>query len=155
MNKNIKNKILLALVICGFSSLSYAGPNPYSDCGIGAALFPDTNWAAVSSNVIFDLGSTAVTSATASPNTCSNKQNVAAIYVRDTYAQLVEESVKGESEHLTAAFELFECGNRNSEALNKVRNDIGEFITSKNYQQKTHIEKSSDLFNSINSACKS
>ena len=32
-----------------------SGPNPYTDCGIGAALFSDTHWAAVTSNVIWDL----------------------------------------------------------------------------------------------------
>ena len=41
-----------------------SGPNPYTDCGIGAALFPNTHWAAATSNVIFDLGITAITSAT-------------------------------------------------------------------------------------------
>src|SRR5688572_5993856 len=40
-----------------------AGPNPFSDCGIGAALFPKTGWAAVTSNVIWDIGTTALTSA--------------------------------------------------------------------------------------------
>ena len=47
-----------------------SGPNPFSDCGIGAALFPDTSWAAVTSNITWDIGTTALTSATMSPGTC-------------------------------------------------------------------------------------
>jgi hypothetical protein len=50
------------------------GPSPYTDCGIGAALFKETDWAAISSNVIWDLGSTALTSATMSPETCSKQK---------------------------------------------------------------------------------
>lgn len=129
--------------------------NPYVDCGIGAALFPETNWAAVSSNVIWDLGSTAITSATSSPNTCSHKNNVAAIYIRDTYAQIVEESVKGENKHLTAALDILECGVSHQEATQKVRAQMGGLISAKDYQSKAHLDKSSDLFNVITNACQS
>ena len=52
-------------------SLNSNAANPYVDCGIGAALFPNTDWAAVTSNVIWDAGTTALISATASEDTCS------------------------------------------------------------------------------------
>ena len=61
-----------------------SGPNPFTDCGIGAALFPDTHWAAVTSNVIWDVGTTALTSATASPETCSGAKVEAAMFINET-----------------------------------------------------------------------
>ena len=66
-----------------------SGPNPFSDCGIGAALFPETKWAAVTSNVIWDVGTTAVASATMSPQTCSGKQAKTAAFIYHTYDSLI------------------------------------------------------------------
>lgn len=149
------HKNVLAMVSLLAASPAVFAANPYVDCGIGAALFPETNWAAVSSNVIWDLGSTAITSATSSPNTCSHKNNVAAIYIRDTYAQIIEESVKGDNKHLTAALDILECGVSHQEATQKVRAEVGGFISAKDYQTKDHLDKSSDLFNAITSACNS
>src|SRR5258708_18836019 len=78
-----------------------SGPNPYTDCGIGAALFSDTKWAAVTSNVIWDLGTTAVISATASPQTCQGKKVAPARFIDATYPSLPEEPPPGHGEHLT------------------------------------------------------
>ena len=43
--------------------------NPWIDCGIGAMIFTETNWAAVISNVIWDLGTTAVISGNSTDTT--------------------------------------------------------------------------------------
>jgi hypothetical protein len=61
-------KLLFLLSLCAVNLPNIAlaggptgsGPNPYSDCGIGAALFKDTEWAAVTSNVTWDLGTTEI-----------------------------------------------------------------------------------------------
>lgn len=144
----------MTLAFAGVSLSTIAGPNPYADCGIGAAIFPNTSWAAATSNVIWDLGSTAVTSATASPETCSAKNNKTAIYIRDSYDQIVEESAKGNSKHLTAALDMFECQNDKTNAALKVRQQLGSSIVDSEYETKKHLDKSADLFNAINSACK-
>ncbi len=149
------NKNVLALVSVLAASPAAFAANPYTDCGIGAALFPETHWAAVSSNVIWDLGSTAITSATSSPNTCSHKNNAVALYIRDTYNQIVEESVKGDYTHLTAALNILECGVSHSAATQKIRSDIGQLITADDYQGKAHLDKSADLFNAVTGACNS
>ncbi|WP_205125623.1 DUF3015 family protein [Pseudomethylobacillus aquaticus] len=130
-----------------------SGPNPYSDCGIGAALFSNTGWAAVTSNVIWDLGSTAITSATASPETCSGKNIKTALFIRDTYTQLVEESAAGDGMHLKTALNLVECGEaQQSNAIQAVRSEMGAALSNADYQGKTHLEKSSDFYNVINKA---
>jgi len=158
-----KNVLVSALLIAmvGLSSMAHAdgakkagtGPNPYSDCGIGAALFSNTNWAAVTSNVIWDLGSTAITSATASPETCSGKNVKTALFIRDTYQQLVEEAAKGEGTHLTAALNLMECGSaQQGVAIQSVRESMSHVIAQPNYQEQTNLEKSADFFKVINNA---
>ena len=64
----------------GVFSLNSFAANPYTDCGIGAALFPNTNWAAVTSNATWDAGTTAVISATASEDTCSGGESLGQIF---------------------------------------------------------------------------
>lgn len=131
------------------------GPNPYVDCGIGAALFPDTHWAAVTSNVIWDLGTTAVTSATMSPNTCSGKNVKTALFIRDTYAELSEDAARGQGKHLTTALNLFECGaQQHAQATTEIRASMGQAVSQQAYEGKTHLEKSADFYGIINTAVK-
>lgn len=58
---------------------------------------------------MWDLGSTAITSATASPETCSEDDLDAARFINDTIDNLVEESAHGEGDHLTAVLEIYQC----------------------------------------------
>lgn len=159
----VKRNIIASVLFAGLLGLnspvmadkSGTGPNPFADCGIGAALFPNTNWAAVTSNVIWDLGTTAVTSATMSPNTCSGKQVKAALFIRDTYPQLVEESARGQGEHLTAALNLFECNGNQVDAVQAIRAGMGNVVGNQDYQSKTHIEKSADFYRVMDQAVSS
>jgi len=85
--------------------------NPWLDCGIGAMVFPSANHevGAGLSNVIWDLGTTAVTSAMSSPETCNGTDNVkTAMFIERTYATLETELAKGEGENLAALAELME-----------------------------------------------
>jgi hypothetical protein len=151
----VKKLAVLSLLACAAASTSVlaqsqaagSGPNPYVDCGIGAALFPQTHWAAVTSNVIWDIGTTAVTSATASPQTCNGKRVAAALFIRDTYAALAEETARGEGEHLTTALNLFECnGDRHAAAAQSARSAMAARVGSDSYAAQDSIEKAADLF---------
>lgn len=158
-------KILPAILVglMGISSAAFAqvdptakagsGPNPFSECGIGAALFPSTAWAAVTSNIIWDIGTTAVTSATLSPATCSGKTVKTALFIRDTYQQLVEEVARGEGQHLQTAMTLFECGASNhQEAMQETRAGLASITSRENYGEKSHLDKSADMYRIMNDA---
>ncbi len=157
------HSIVLASVLLTTSTLSFAdsektpgsGPNPFSECGIGAALFPEVHWAAVTSNVIWDLGTTAVTSATLTPNTCSGKKVKAALFIRDTRDQLVEDAARGDGAHLVAAMDLFECGSAaRSTMAQAVRADLGVAISSKEYSARSAQDKSAVVYNVFEGAAK-
>lgn len=84
-------------------------PNAWVDCGIGAMIFPSDNLevAAAVSNIIWDLGTTAVTSALSSPESCSGLDNVEmAVFIQSTYASLESDLAKGEGDNLSALAEL-------------------------------------------------
>lgn len=130
-----------------------AGPNPYSDCGIGAALFTETKWAAVTSNVIWDVGITAITSATASPQTCSGKKVATAMFIGKTYANLSEETAAGQGEHLTAALNLFGCGEtQHTAAITQVRREMADVVSAPNYASQTAVEKASAYYSTMERA---
>jgi hypothetical protein len=108
MKKHIVGIIALAL----FSTApiaAQAGPNPFKDCGIGAALFTNTPWAAVTSNIIWDVGTTAVISATASPETCSGSSYTAAIFINETYESLEQDLIQGEGEYINTLASIMSC----------------------------------------------
>jgi predicted Zn-dependent protease len=160
---NIKHSLfslVLASTALSLSATSLAetkpvgsGPNPYVNCGIGAALFPTTHWAAVTSNIIWDLGTTAVTSATSSPETC-NKRNVeVAQFILDTYDNLAEETAQGEGEHLSAMLEILDCqqGIRPS-VVSAVRREMGQQIGVAGYSDQSQIEKAAIYYDVVNAA---
>ncbi len=130
-----------------------SGPSPYVDCGIGGALFTDTAWAAVTSNVIWDIGITAITSATASPETCNAKKVETAQFILDTYDSLVEESAKGEGEHLTAMMNIIGCDAGIQPAIvQNVRSGIAENVSSSDYDSQSKMKKASALYNVVDAS---
>jgi len=133
-----------------------SGPNPYRDCGIGAAIFPNHHVAAAISNVIWDLGSTAVTSATMSPETCSNVHVKTAKFILDNYDNLIEDVAKGEGEHLVAVLDMEGCSsNKQVGAVTMIRGNIGSKVSSAGYSQKTKADKAADYYYAVTSASSS
>lgn len=130
-----------------------SGPNPYADCGIGSALFGDTKWAAVTSNTIWDLGSTALTSATSSPETCSGKKVVAAKFISDTYSNLAEEAASGQGEHLTTVLNIMECDSANHSLANQqIRVAMKHSVSDAGYMSQPRLEKAYNLYTIITDA---
>lgn len=148
--------VSLAVTSTTFAAESKApgsGPNPYTDCGIGAALFPDTKWAAVTSNVIWDIGITAIISATASPQTCQGNKVVAALFIRDTYANLAEETAAGKGEHLMTVLNLFGCeGSHHAGAVKQIRSAMGNAVAAPGYVDQPALEKDANFYSIIDTA---
>jgi hypothetical protein len=160
--KIVKTKLALTLavsILTVVSTQSFAetkkagtGPNPYRDCGIGAALFPDTNWAAVSSNVIWDVGTTAVTSATMSADTCNGNEVVAAEFILNTYDNLIEETAQGQGEHLATILNIYGCNtDQQPMIVNDIRTKAAADISSEAFAELNDVEKASRLYENIQS----
>ncbi len=119
-----------------------SGPSPYTECGIGASIFKETDWAAATSNVTWDLGTTALSSASYSPEMCSPKKVKAAMLIRDNYPQISEEVARGQGEHLEAALEMFGCGaSAQSAATAQVRGDFRHVVSSPSCTAATGINR--------------
>ncbi|MDZ7924419.1 MAG: DUF3015 family protein [Marinagarivorans sp.] len=130
-----------------------SGPNPFSDCGIGAALFPNTPAGAVISNIIWDVGTTAVTSATASPETCSGKNVKAAAFIYETYDSLVEDTARGEGDHLSTLLEILDLeGSQKDSVAASIRAELATLVSADDYAKKSQLEKANDLYNILSVA---
>lgn len=130
-----------------------SGPSPYTECGIGAALFSNTAWAAATSNVIWDLGITAVISATASPETCSAKKVETARLILETLPSLEQDVALGDGEYLASLHETMGCDSEVQEDLNmQIRSSYSEIISDSAYGSKTRIEKAEDMYGSVKAA---
>ena len=144
---------LSVTVVAAFSPATMAagepgsGPNPYSDCGIGAALFPTLPILAVISNVIWDIGTTAVISATASPETCNGKKAEVARFIHDTYDNVIEETAQGEGDHLTAMLDIYGCDREaHGEVLSAIRPEVAELVTAEGYAGQTRLQKAEQYY---------
>ncbi len=144
--------IVTLAVFLGLATISNSAhaANPFSDCGIGAAIFPNNPALAASSNVIWDLGSTAITSATASEETCTNVQNNTASFILETMPQLETELALGSGEHIDALAGLLQCDS--SSAVIFASQKYEDFINSPKYLIASDVEKASFLYSSLQTA---
>lgn len=130
-----------------------SGPNPFLDCGIGAALFPTVGWAAVTSNVIWDIGITAITSATASPETCKGTNVKTAQFIIDNYDNLSEQTAKGQGEHLSAMLDVLGCQKDARNAIvATVRQGMSEVVGQASFADQNLVGKASDYYDVVMSA---
>lgn len=156
----MKKLLLLAVIalfpvssIAGESKAQGSGPNIYTECGIGAALFPNIGWAAVISNAIWDMGSTATTSAFSSPQVCQPKKVKAARLILETLPELEKDVASGEGKYLTALSETIGCDSSASNELNaNIRQSYASVVSDENYGSKTRVERASDMYNTVKAA---
>lgn len=149
--------VVVSASLIGFSGVASAqnggpagsGPNPYSDCGIGAAIFKNDAGASIS-NVIWDLGTTAVISAVSSPETCEGKEVAAAQFIYETYASLEEQTARGEGEHLSAVLDILACDvQQQQEIVTAVRTDFSSLVAKSDYSTMSDLERSEQFYNIV------
>ena len=113
--------------------------NPWKQCGIGAMIFDDNGTAAAISNLIWDLGTTAVSSNVSSQDSCNGLKVAAAEFINSTITNIEEETVVGEGEHLTAMLNLMGCeASAHSVIIQDVRADLDVSITDKASKAETY-----------------
>jgi hypothetical protein len=151
----------MKMAISGLAAIAFAGMahaqapggdgkpiNPFSDCGIGAALFPDTAWAAVISNVTWDVGTTAVTSAVASPNTCNGGRTETASFINSTFASLEVDTAVGEGKYLEALADVMTCDAAvRPQLFSQVRMGLADAMTTPEYAEMETVKKAEIYFN--------
>lgn len=124
------------------------GVNPWQHCGIGSYVFPDHGIAAAISNVIWDLGTTAVISATVTPETCNTNLVTTALLIDSSYDQLVMQTAQGSGEHLDAVLSLAGCS-ATAETVGTLRTDLNAVVSSEGYAEMAHEDKAYSFYSSL------
>lgn len=143
-------KIVLAVVVSAVASQA----NPWTECGLGGAigsLIKDNKVAskvlASVTNVTWDLGTTATTSAVSTPDLCANKQVAAAKFINDTYASLEIETAKGEGQNLIALLDLAEVDAAHRDAvIAGLRSEMSQVVATPGFSGLSQIEKAQNYY---------
>lgn len=126
--------------------------NPFSDCGLGAAIVSDPQyaWLAATTNVTWDLGTTAVISAVSSPNTCNGGRAKTAQLITKTYASLEAETAVGEGKYLEAMADVMVCNSQVRPVLfQRVRAEMGKEMVQPGFANLDQIKKAEAYFNVV------
>lgn len=130
--------------------------NPWQHCGLGAMIFPDHGIAAGFSNIIWDLGTTAVTSASASPQTCNSNLLETAQFVNENYDQVAIELAIGEGRHITTMLTMMGCsGDARDSALQELRTEFSQIMQSQDFTTQRTAGKAEALYFTANAAATS
>lgn len=140
-------KLLLVLVCLSAFPQFASARNVWRECGIGGMIFTKTGWAAVVSNVIWDLGTTATTSNVSSDELCEGTAaSLTAKYVNESYALLEEEIAVGEGEHLAAMLDIMGCA-QHENMIQSLRQDLSQKMAQPNYRTQSHNQKAESFYN--------
>jgi len=121
--------------------------NPWTDCGIGAMIFDETKWAAVTSNIIWDYGLTATTSNVSSKQTCEGKRVVAALFINNTYVNIEEQTANGSGKHLTAMLNILGCDPAAQAGIvQSIRADFSAAASAATYDKKSASDKAQQYY---------
>ena len=153
----IKKNLVLALsaaALFASSSVTMAegmtGEDMYTKCGIGAMLFSDKPVFAAVSNVIWDSGTTAVTSGLAGAG-CTGTSAQSAAFILKSYASLESETVDGKGQHLAALMDIYQCDMASrANVINGVRADLANELQDQlAYNQASQLDKAKAYHNSV------
>ena len=153
-------KILYAALFSSFFIQDAAAEkiNPWTDCGIGALIFSGLEsdfgsaLAAISNIFFWDLGTTAVSSATLSPNTCAGADVTAAIFLQNGINEIETELALGSGEHLNTVLDIYSCQKgSHTDIITDFRTTMKEPISSSGYTSLSQVEKSQLYWQNIDS----
>lgn len=139
---------LIALLAVAQTTMARDFAEIYVDCGLGALIAPRLPVVAVITNVIWDLGTTAIISNSSSPETCKGENARTAAFIHDSYEPLEKDLARGKGEYLDTLMVMTGCSEESQQALSRaLRVDFGSFVATHNYTNQTKFQKSENLYN--------
>lgn len=144
-------KLIIAGAIAAASTLSMqAQANPWAECGIGAMIFKDNRQLSAVSNIVWDLGTTALSSEASSKDSCEGKKFNTAVYIQKAYPKLEEETAFGSGEYMNAMLETAGCGVTERQAASAaIRQSFSKVVSSPNFDTMSYNEKAESYYDSV------
>lgn len=129
-------KKYIPLVLMSLLSSGVKADNLWMDCGIGHWIAGPTlnGFPAMSTNLTFDLGTTATISDLSTPSTCAGPFWAAARFIEKSYPRLEEETALGGGEYMVAMLEHFECDKATNEQIrSNIRTEFSNIVSDTDY----------------------
>jgi hypothetical protein len=124
----------------------------YTDCGLGGMLFQHRKWGGLAavSNIIWDLGTTAISSQLTTPDSCmGGKQEKLAAFINGSYEAIESDLSKGNGEHLDKLLALAGKPLNDVQFVEALRQDLASRVAASSYADQTRYQKAEALYNSV------
>jgi hypothetical protein len=122
----------------------------YKECGLGAMIFTDMPVGAVVSNIIWDLGTSAILSNMSSKDMCKGGSAKVAAFINQSYDHLEKDLASGEGKYLKTLADLAVTdGSSKEEFVSTLRKDFSDIVASNDYSTLTGFQKAEKLYNAI------
>ncbi len=115
----------------------------YKECGLGAMIFKNTPIAAAVSNIIWDLGTTAISSNLSSDENCKGGKAKVAAFILKSYDKLESEIAQGEGQYINT------LANMTNKDITAIRKEFSQVIANNDYQSLTKVQKAEKLYNIV------
>ncbi|MFT7675962.1 MAG: hypothetical protein ACI845_004389 [Gammaproteobacteria bacterium] len=154
MARLIFSSVIAFVGIAGLSTnaIAVSGEEMFTKCGIGAMIFKENGTLAAISNVIWDSGTTAVTSGLAGAG-CNGMEMEAeaASMIYQKYAALEEETASGKGQHLAALMDLYQCDSGDRAAVvSGIREDFTSMVSGQQaYNSASQLDKAKSYFDLV------
>ena len=155
MLKKITASVLLTASLLSTTSLAESDLSKiYSECGLGGLIAQgiqdrDTsNLVAISTNVTWDLGTTASsTYYSTGEDSCANKKVRVALFINQSFDKLEKEIAQGTGKYLDGLANLaLDDKKMKAEYISSLRKKFSEVIADKKYSKLSHNEKVEKLY---------
>ncbi|GAA0323976.1 DUF3015 family protein [Psychrobacter aestuarii] len=121
----------------------------YKECGIGGALFGKSSpILAIISNVTWDLGTTAATSDSMSPETCQGGNVRAAVLIKEAFPSVEKDLAAGQGAHLSALQNVAGCY-----SVANIRKEYGAYAQTSAYRNATQDQNAEALYSIVSNSC--
>ena len=119
----------------------------FTQCGLGGLIAPKIPALAVTTNIIWDLGTTATSSDLSSPESCKGSSAAAAAMIYQTYPSLERELAQGGGENLDALLALASCeSDAHAGMVAALRTDFGAMVNAAVYPQQSRLQQADGLY---------
>lgn len=142
--------VLLASTLLIQSAVARPFADIYVECGLGAMIAPKTPAVAVITNIIWDLGTTAIMSDISSPENCKGGQEEVASFIYDSYEFLETDLASGNGEYLDLLVSLAEYDYQGGEGfVETLRSAFAEYVAHSDYTSLSRFEKAEALYDLV------
>jgi hypothetical protein len=122
----------------------------YQECGLGGAMSTESPGWAVSTNITWDWGTTAIISDVSSPESCKGGKAKTAAYINEAYPKLAQDLSRGEGKHLTALMTLSGCNAAIQPTVaRELRSDLTTLVSAPGYAAQSRKEQAAALFDVV------